>query len=126
HLVVPGGNCAIPTPLENPPVEVPATQSWPPERRRPSYQAVGRRRPGAGRGNVWLGSACREGLRRAATSLDVPPQELADPSVDPTDARKATVRRFGRSDRSGQSDLGPIDSNEARNRAVREEGLKRA
>jgi hypothetical protein len=33
---------------------------------------------------------------------------LADASVDPTEARKATVRRFGRSDRSAQRiGLGP-------------------
>src|SRR5262249_49944853 len=30
-------------------------------------------------------------------------RRLADASVDPTDARKATVRRFGRSDRSAQA-----------------------
>jgi hypothetical protein len=35
---------------------------------------------------------------------------LADASVDPTDARKATVRRFGRSDRRAQGDRSTLRS----------------
>jgi hypothetical protein len=50
------------------------------------------------RSTLWL-RLCR--VREEATVVAAP-QVSADAAVDPTDARKATARRFGRSDRSAQ------------------------